>query len=110
MTLQASFDEGLDDQKDIYILNTIRGNQNDEASSSNKKPKSMSKLLAKKKDQLPLDLESIQNVINKLSHKIIDFMEISARGLSIKENIKPPFRKKFQNKFTPLINVLVLKA
>ena len=101
--MEENLEEAIKVEKDITSISSHIGNEENKASTSEKKGKKgkwISKLESKKKDKDPIDMESMQQMIKQLTNEIIDLKKNKVEG---KKPFKPFFKKKTNTDTPPLI-------
>ena len=99
--MEENLEEAIKVEKDITCISIHIGNEENKASTSDKKGKKgkwISKLESKKKDKDPIDMESMQQMIKQLTNEIID-LKNKGEG---KKPFKPFFKKKTNTDTPPL--------
>jgi hypothetical protein len=96
-TLLESFEEAVLIEKDILSLKDNVNAEAESTSSSKKKIEILTRPPPNKKEQEPLDLESLQKAFQKLSNQVIDLKISAEEGSSSKGNYRPPFRRPLPN-------------
>lgn len=97
-TLEETFDEAILVEKEISSLKANPMNETNSASTSKKNNENPNKNENEKKDQDNLDMESLQQVITKLSNDMINIKKNNSETNQNHGYFRPPFRRNFQNK------------
>jgi hypothetical protein len=96
-TLLEYFEEAFLIEKDMFNLNDKTNPKTESTSSSKKKIEILTKLPSNKKDQEPIDMESLQKAFQNLSNQIVDLKRVADEGSSSKGTYRPPFRRLLTN-------------
>jgi hypothetical protein len=112
-TLLEAFEEAVLIEKDMLSLKDNTNPETESTSSSKKKIEILTKPPSNKKDQEPIDMESLQKSFQKLSNQVVDLKRVAEEGSSSKGTYRPPFRRPLPNppnRSTPLAEGLSLEG